>query len=203
MPIDTQFVDPGVEATRPNEDTGYYTIADYRWVLQRFTSPRWTVEETTFADPEAPIAFQPLKATLRHQRGAAIFCSPKRPFRNRDWHKSVHRVRLSPASGAVEVAFVDPTDAPSEFHAQSGEPADDDSVQMPWETFAGASSHPFSALDNVLKTARRTRVREIESDRRLNCVKPIPLAVCTMLGLAIRVSRQVQAQPTLTAFAAD
>lgn len=196
------LIDSEVRPTPPNHGEPHTTIKDYEWLLRRFTSPAWTIENCAFADHSRNILACTLNAKLRHDSGSLLRVSPKdrapglagRPM------KTVHRIYLTNTTSEAPCTVLTlPEDAPNSLNTITTE---DSSSVLEWPQYENIDTHPHPNLHTVLNTASRSYIHSVENDLkyRPNIIRSLFHTVLTALGGTQIVSIEFQKQPKLTSF---
>lgn len=190
------------DASPPNADESYETISDYEWVIRRFTAPEWTVESAEFEDNDHSGArCTVLSASLSHESGSHVQVLPFDPW---DHHAGRplyrrHRVRLRDAEADENHYVTVDTDVAPEFDPNLiGELSESDSGSHPFQNAADFCT--FNSQKQVHSVDEK--VEEIDSDKgRGYNIETIDHAILAVFAATQRVSREVQKQTGLDAFA--
>lgn len=188
------------DASPPNAAETYHTIADYGWLLERFTGPDWSVSSVEMEDNDHNgVASSVLSASLTHQSDSLVQCLPFDPWEHSpgDPVYRRHRIRLRDSiNGETYYLTIDEADVP-EF---------DGGIT---ERFTSLTEHPYPDLQDSCTFHRQKQVHHLDSQiesedpdqgRGYN-VPSIPSAVLTTIAACQRISRHSQLQSELSSYA--
>jgi len=209
-----KYTDPTADQTRPNNE-GIYTIKDYEWLLNRFTSKHWSVAECKFYNHNQNILACTLKAKLKHESGSLLRIIPKdsTPKRAGRPMKTVHRIyltnRLSDNSCTVltldtnsDIKLPTTIETPDGPYASTCTSSPNEVRTIKWNIYQNTQTHPHPKLNTALKTASRSYIHSVQDDLEYkpNIIKRLPDVLLTAFGGTQQVSNIYQSQPTLKTF---
>lgn len=204
----SHFVDETVPTTNPHAESDTYTVADYEWLLSRFTAPEWTVENCEFVE-NRNVATIVLRATLRHTTGSLLRCVPKYSKKGLGSSiKDVHRIYLNnqlteePSQVLTLNTSRDDVHQPTSIVSRGVYGGEHKKRVIPWDQFTAATEHPYPILLDCLKTATKSYIHIVEDDLNAlpNIVDNVPDALLTLYGGAQTVTQIYRSQSRISDF---
>lgn len=196
MTYNPTLIDDTQPPTPPNHEESWHTIEDYRWMLERFTSPEWTLKAVEFEhNDHAGIRCSVLSATLFHPTGSIIRCIPFDPWGHHAGQKIYrrHRIKLQDATHDEN------------YYVTLGDDAEELLDRGLLESLPENSSHQYPQIDDDCKYHRQQQVREADTKikevhQKFGCgynAETIDEAVLAIFGATQFISRSHQRQTEL------
>lgn len=186
--------------TSPNHGKSYQTVADYEWLLKRFTAPEWSVETVRFEDNDhCGAKSTTLDATLTHEADSLIQVSPFDPWEHQPGHTIYRKHRIRLRDGYRDSASYVTIDNEAASAAELYRP-------LP-ASFATLDIHPLRTAPDLATFHSQEQVHDVDRELcsakttqgRGYSVESIPRALLATFAAAQRITKG-DPQPDLTSF---